>query len=72
MSIFEAMVTALTNAAMTNPALKDKYLLESGDVNMDKIIDDTASIYTVMETANVLGLVKIDESVIDAYITSLK
>ena len=66
------MVTALTNAAMTNPDLKDKYLLESGDVNMDKIIDDTASIYTVMETANVLGLVKIDESVIDAYITSLK
>ena len=72
MSIFEAMVTALTNAAMTNPDLKDKYLLESGDVNMDKIIDDTASIYTVMETANVLGLVKIDESVIDAYISSLK
>lgn len=72
MSIFEAMVTALTNAAMTNPDLKDKYLLESGDVNMDKIIDDTASIYTVMETANVLGLVKIDESVINAYISSLK
>lgn len=71
-SIFEAMVSALVSAAMTNPELKTRYLSESGEVNMDKIIDDTASIYTVMETANVLGLVKIDEAVIDGYINSLK
>jgi hypothetical protein len=71
-SIFEAMVSALVSAAMTNPELKTRYLSESGEVNMDKIIDDTAAIYTVMETANVLGLVKIDEAVIDGYINSLK
>lgn len=70
--VFEEMVIALSNAAINKPELKNRYTNEDGSLNMSLIIDDTASVYAVMETSNILGLIKIDDSVIQQYINSLK
>lgn len=71
-SLFEAMVIGLSNAAMSNKAINKKYALEDGHLDMDSIIEDTMAIYTVMEECNVYGLHKIDKNFISSYLNALK
>lgn len=71
-SLFEAMVEGLANAAMINKDLNKRYMLEGGALDMDAIIDDTAAVYTIMEECNVYGLYKIDKDFISAYLKGLR
>lgn len=71
-NLFEAMVIALSNAAISNKDLNKKYVNESKQLDMDSIIDDTAAIYTVMEECNVYGFYDINKEFVSNYISSLQ
>lgn len=70
-SLFESMVTKLSNAALKNDELKSVYT-ENDKLNMNKIIDDVSAIYAVMEVCNVYGLFKMNEEFITDFLNGFE
>lgn len=70
-NVFHVMVESLTTKALTDDSFKTMYVNEAS-VNMDKVVADTATIYTMLEMLNTTRMVNIDENFIDNYLQSLK
>ena len=70
-SLFESMVTKLSNAALKHDDLNKLYV-ENGSLDMDKIIDDVSAIYAVMEICNIYGLAKMDEEFISDFLNGFE
>jgi len=63
-SIYEQMVINMTEAILCNDELKESFTLESGKLDMDKIIKRSTSCYTFLEMVNTLKLNKVDDKYI--------
>lgn len=70
-NIFNVMVESLTYKAITDDSYKANYVHESS-VSMDKIVEDTTLIYTMLEMVNTTNMVYVNEQFISDYIKSLK
>lgn len=69
-NIFSVMVESLTHKALTIDSYKTKYIHES-TVNMNKIVEDTTLIYTMLEMVNTTNMIKVDEKFINDYLLTL-
>lgn len=63
-SIFEQMVINMTEAILSNEGLKESFVLESGKLDMDKIVKRTVSYYTFLEMVSGLKMKNVDEEYI--------
>lgn len=63
-SIFEQMTINLTERVLSNDQLKEAFTLESGKLDIDKIVKRSTSFYTFLEMVNTLNLRKIDDEYI--------
>lgn len=70
-NIFNVMVESLTHKALTDDSYKANYVHESS-VNMDKIVEDTTLVYTMLEMVNTTNMININEQFISDYIKSLQ
>jgi len=70
--LFEAMIVGVATMSLKDDEYKKLYLNENGTINMDRVLDDVAAIYTVMEECNITGLIKIDKDFLQDFLYSLK
>lgn len=63
-SIFEQMVINLTEQVISNEDIRKVFTLESGKLDMDKIVKRATSYYTFLEMANTLNLINVNEEYI--------
>lgn len=71
-SVFSAMVNAMGEAVLQIPELKQQYTDDKGSIKMEHLCDDTRIMYTVLEIANTLGIIKVDEQYITRVIKDLR
>lgn len=69
-NIFNVMVESLTTKALTDNSYKKQYVNES-KVNMDKIVEDTTLIYTMLEMVNTVEMIDVNEQFITNYLNNL-
>lgn len=67
--VFEQLVLNMSHAVLGNDSIRESYLTESNNLDMDAIVEKCTCIYTLMEMANTLRLKKFDESNIDKFIS---
>ena len=70
-NIFSIMVESLTHKALSDNSYKTRYIHES-TVNMNKVVEDTTLIYTMLEMVNTTNMIKVDEQFINNYLLTLK
>ena len=70
-NIFSIMVESLTHKALSDNSYKTRYVHES-TVNMNKVVEDTTLIYTMLEMVNTTNMIKVDEQFINNYLLTLK
>lgn len=63
-SVFEQMVINLTESILGEEKLKDSFALESGKLDMDKIVKRSTSYYTFLEMTKALKIKDVNENYI--------
>lgn len=71
-SVFDAMTRAILEATYKNDNLKQLYITETGQTDMETIINDVKSMYTVLETFNVLNIIDLNEEYLANMIKEMK
>ena len=66
-NVFNIMVETLARKAMTDESYKNIYVNES-KLDIDKVVEDTTIIYTMLEMVNTTQMIKVDEKVIADYL----
>lgn len=69
-NVFHCLVESLAKSILKDDELKARYMNEA-TIDMDKVVDSTQLIYTMIEMANTTNMIKIDESYLNSYIKSL-
>lgn len=70
-SVFEVMIREFSDTIMRTKEGKEDYMEESGNLNMDAIVDSTKCIYGFLEFLNTVGLEKIDAQYIKETLNNL-
>lgn len=70
-SLMGYMVESLAKKAITDDSYKKIYVKEDGKLDMDSIVSDVETVYTMLETVNTLNITPMDENAIKQYIKSL-
>lgn len=70
-SVFEVMVREVSDTIMRTKTGKEDYLEESGDLNMNAVIDSSKCIYGFLEFLNTVGLEKVDAKYIKETLNNL-
>lgn len=70
-NIFHCMVESLITATFKDEELRARYLNESG-IDMDKVVDHTRLLYTMLEMVNTTYMEMVDAKYLNDYIDSLK
>lgn len=71
-TIMESLVTNLAEFAVKNQDQLPQYFSENGKLKMDFIVEDSQAIYSVIESANMYGLINLTPDIIEGYINSFK
>ena len=66
-NVFNIMVESLARKAVTDESYKKIYMNES-KLDIDKVVEDTTLIYTMLEMVNTTKMIKVDEKVIADYL----
>ena len=64
-SIYEVMVDNICKQAYTNDLIKEQFLTENSQLNLDSILETAQIMYTFLEMTNTIKLEKVDESYIE-------
>jgi len=70
-NVFHAMVSAVCESTLKNQAEYAEFMHE-GHLNVDKVVDRVALMYTFMETLNTARMEKIDEAYIESMLENLR
>lgn len=70
-TVFEAMVEKLSKSVIEKETLRESYTMESGKINIDKIVESVRCMYGFVETVNACKLEKINESYLEDLIKSM-
>ena len=70
-TIFEAMVEKLSKSVIEKESLRESYTLESGKIDIDRIVESVRCMYGFVETVNACKLEKINESYLEDLIRSM-
>ena len=70
-NIFKKTVMSLSEAVLKNPVLSNEYRENNGRLNMNKIIESSRCIYTLLEMVSTLQLEKVDDKYIDNTLRSI-
>lgn len=70
-NIFKKTVMSLSEAVLKNPTLGKEYRKVGGRLDMNKIIDSSRCIYTLLEMVSTLQLEKVDNKYIDTTLKSI-
>jgi len=71
-NLYGVMVREMATSIMKNPEMKKVYESEGGRLDMGKIFGDTEVLYTVIETANTLGVIDVDGAYIKKMISDIR
>jgi hypothetical protein len=71
-SLFDCMVKAMAGSAYSDQDIREVYVDGSGNLNMEKVVDDCETIYTVMEVFNTAGLIPDSAALMEKTISSLR
>lgn len=72
LTIMEALVMNLAEFVVKNQEEVPQYFSENGKLKMDCVVEDAQAIYSVIETANMYGLINCTPELIEGYINSFK
>lgn len=67
-NVFHCLVESLSKNAITDPSLKQKYLIDESKLDMEGIVNDSQLIYTMLEMINTTNMV--NEEYVSNYIKS--
>jgi hypothetical protein len=70
-SLFEVMVTKLSESALKDEDLGKLYLNQYGKLNMESVVEDCRIVYGVMETLNTINMIKDPAGYAESVIGSL-
>lgn len=71
-SVFDAMTRAVMNNIYKNPVLQEAYTGKDGKTDFRTILNDVRSMYTILETFNVLGIINLNEEYIENVIQEMQ
>jgi len=71
-NVYEQMVHVASNEILKREELKNKFVTESGKINMDLIIEKVDTAYRFLETINTARIQKVDTAYINELINSIK
>jgi predicted XRE-type DNA-binding protein len=70
-NILESMVYTLSESAMKNETIKEKYA-KGNALDMDRIVESCQVMYTFLETLNTAKIIKVDENYVEKLLKNLK
>ena len=71
-NVFDRMVRNLSEVVIGTESLKKDYTLENGRLNVDKVVDTTRCMYTLLEMVSTLQLENVDDKYIEDTLKSIK
>ena len=70
-NVLGAIVRSLTESIMKDKDIRQQYMTEDNHINMERIVNESTIIYTVLEELNSLQMVDVDEKYIKNMINSI-
>ena len=72
LTVFEKMTRNLTKDIINNESVREQYLVESGNLDTEKVIESSRVMYGFLETLNTLQLENVNEEYIKNVIEGKK
>ena len=71
-NVFDRMVRNISEAVLKDQVIKEQFSLDNGRLDMDKIVESTRCMYTLLEMVSSLKIEKVDSEYIEAALKSIK
>lgn len=71
-SIFNQMVINLSESVIKDENIRNEFMTDSGQLNMDKIVESTKCFYGFLETLNTMKLENVNEEYIENVLNDMK
>lgn len=71
-SIFNQMVINLSESVIKDENIRNEFMTDNGQLNMDKIVESTKCFYGFLETINTMKLEKVNEEYIENVLNDMK
>lgn len=70
-SVYEQIMDSITRSIVSDTALRESFVLESGQLNMSKISGKVNTLYTFIETLNTTKIANVNEAYIEKILKSM-